>query len=447
MSIFDKFRRKTNTEVRQFFPFTSETFGTALFPAEKNLAVDRAVSLISSTIATLPLNLYVHTKGGLVEAWGHPVSKLLKDPAVEETSVLFFKTIIRHLLLCGDAYIFKHKYQDEVVSLEIIDPSLVFVQRSESGRKLYNISASKKGVYTESDVIQICYYDEGYGGSTGMSPVQVHKREILMNDYISEYISLFFQRGIGSRLLVELDKDQYQAGSPKLDKLIQEFATYFNKFVVGRDNWHRPVIAPAGTKLSLLEPGNNEHARTLELYEKSCADIYRMFNVPAEIIDSKDSKYNSLSQKQQDFYNNTIHPLCKHISETLEKGLLKPEERGRYTIAFDYNGLLEADYEKKVDLWIKRYHSGICTLNELRDALSMSRVENEVEGDTRWLPANLIPATADNIEAMLARSKLALKELKEGKESPSEANVVNKSAEKVEENQLNHNGTQKDMNI
>ena len=28
-----------------------------------------------------------------------------------------------------------------------------------------------------------------------------------------------------------------------------------------------------------------------------------------------------------------------------------------------------------------------------------------------------------------------------------EANVVNKSAEKVEENQLNHNGTQKDMNI
>ena len=237
MSIFDKFKKKTNTEQRNFFPLISETFGTSLFPAEKNSAVDRAVSLISGTISTLPLSLYVHTRTGLQEAWGHDIAKLLKDPAVEETYVLFWKTIIRHLLMTGNAYIFKHKYQDEVVSLEIIDPSLVFVQRSESGRKLFNISASKQGVYTEADVIHIPYIDEGYGGTIGMSPCAVHKRDILINDLIAEYISIYFERGIGSRLLVELDKDDYKVGAAKTEKLVQEFSQYFNKFVLGRDNF------------------------------------------------------------------------------------------------------------------------------------------------------------------------------------------------------------------
>lgn len=429
-------RKKSSVETRQFYPFTTETWGTSVFPAEKNAAVDRAVSLISSTISTLPLTLYVHTRHGLQGAWSHNITRVLEDPAVEETSTLFWKTIIRHLFMTGNAYIFKHKYQGEIVSLEIVDPSLVFVQRMESGRKLFNISSSKNGTYTEDDIIHIPYLDEGYNGTIGMSPVQVHKREILTNDIIAEYISIFFERGIGSRLLVELDKDEYKVGGPKTDKLVQEFSQYFNKFVLGRENFKRPIITPPGSKISVLETGNNEQTKVLDLYDQSCATIYRLFNVPPEIINSKDSKYNSLSQKQQDFYNVCIHPLCRHISETLEKGLLKPEERGRFIIKYDYSGLLEADYEKKVDSWIKKFHAGVCTLNELRDALDMSRIENEVEGNTKFIPANLIPLTEDNIEAILAKSKLALQQ--------SEANVVNKSAEKMEENFADHNGAMQD---
>lgn len=95
--------------------------------------------------------------------------------------------------MTGNAYIFKHKYQGEIVSLEIVDPSLVFVRRTESGRKLFNISSSKNGTYTEDDIIHIPYLDEGYNGTIGMSPVQVHKREILTNDVIAEYISIFLR--------------------------------------------------------------------------------------------------------------------------------------------------------------------------------------------------------------------------------------------------------------
>ena len=447
MSIFDKFRRKSSVEVRQFFPFTSETFGTSVFPAEKNAAVDRAVSLISGTISTLPLSVYVHTKTGLQEAWGHDISRLLKDPAVEETYVLFWKTIIRHLLMTGNAYIFKHKYEGQIVSLEIIDPSLVLVQRSESGRKLFNISASKKGVYTEDEVIHIPYIDEGYGGSIGMSPVVIHKREILTNDLIAEYINIFFERGIGSRLLVELDKEDYKVGGAKTEKLVQEFSQYFNKFVLGRDNFQRPIITPPSTKISLLETANNEHTKVLELYDQSCATIYHLFNIPPEIINSKDSKYNSLSQKQTDFWSVCIHPLCKHISETLEKGLLKPEERSRFVIKYDYSGLLEADVKEKTELLIKKLHAGVMTLSEVRAALNMSQYDDETANNTLMMPNNLSPFNKETIDAAMARSKLALQELNEGRESKSEAGKVNKSNEKQEEIDLFHNSGKLDKDV
>lgn len=436
MSIFDRFRRNKEVETRQFFPLVAETWGTSLFPAEKNATVDAIVSLITNTISVLPLNLYVHTRNGVVEAWNHDLARLLKDPAVEETPVLFWKTLLRSMIYTGNGYAYIHRYEGTPVSLEIVDPSLIRVERTPEGRKRFVISGDRGGVYTERDVIQFIYPDEGYGGSWGLSPVQVHKREILRNDLIAEYISIFFERGIGSRLLVELNSDDYKPGAAKTAQLVQEFSKYFNQFVLGRENFKRPIITPPGSKISLLETANNEHTKVLELYEQSNAEICRLFNVPYELLNSKESKYNSLSAKQQDFYNNAIHPLCKHIAETLEKGLLKPEERGRFVVMYDYSGLLEADYNAKVDSWIKKYHGGVCTLNELRDALAMSRVDNEVEGNTRWLPANLLPATEDNIKAILAKSKLALQE--------SEAGVQNKSASAIENNFADHNGAMQD---
>lgn len=435
MGLFSR-KKKSDIEERQFFPLVSGTWGTSVFPPEKNACIDTIVSLISGTISTLPMGLYVHTRNGLQEAWSHNVARLLKDPAVEETNTLFWKTVVRHLLLTGNAYIFKHKYDREVVTLEIIDPLLIRVDRSPSGRKLYTISGERGGVYTDADVIQICYPDDGYGGTRGLSPCQVHIREILRNDLIAEYISVFFKNGIGSRLLVELDKDDYKAGSPKMEKLLQEFNTYFNTWVLGVDNANRPIITPPSSKITKIEQSNNQQAMVLELYDQSCAELARLFNVPPEVIYSKESKYNSLESKRQDYYSICLLPLCKHITETLEKGLLSPEEKGRYVIKYDFSGLLEIDVSRKTDLWIKKYQSGVCSLNELRAALDMSKIEDETIGDTHWIPGNLIPMTADNIESILAKSKLALKE--------AEAQGQMTPAEKDEEG---HNPVGRDMNL
>lgn len=405
MSIFDRFKK--GTEQRQFFPFTSNYFSSGLFSAELNPVVDNAVSKISSTISILPLSLYVHTKTGAREAWWDDNYRLLKNPCVEETQTLFIKNLVRHLLLKGNAYIYKGKVNGKVAWLQLVDPSAVSqVARDASGRKYYTIVGDRGGVYTDNEIIHIVYIDEGYNGTIGRSPVEVHKDLIEQNNILNEYISLYFKNGINSKLIFELG-DKFEPGSAKLEKLVQELNQYYQHFWAGSKNSGLPGILPPGTKASMLNANSNVQAQLKESLEYSEAAIYKIFNIPPEVLMSSENKYGSLTQKNADFLQSCIQPLCKHICESLEKGLI--DDPGMY-ISFDYNGLIETDLTAKQDRLIKGFNNGLYTLNEVRQQLNMPSIDNDVEGGTRVVSAALLPWTEENIKAILAKSKISLME-------------------------------------
>lgn len=398
------FSRKTKIEERQFFPYVDSVFSSGVFSAETNPTVDQVVSLISNTISTLPLQLFVHTKNGSQHAWSHRVSRLLEDPAVEESPTLFYKTLVRHLLLSGNAYVFKHISNGEVLSLELIDPNRVNVRRNERGMKVFNISGQRGGAFTEREVIHIVCPEEGYNGTIGRSPADVHKAVIRKNNILSEYISLFFENGMNSRLLVSLGED-FKVGSPKMPMLVQEFNQYFSKFVLGQHNVGKPIITPPSTKIEMLEMGSNVQSDIRALYADSCAEVCRIFNCPAELIDSTKSKYNSLEQKQQDFLKVCIQPLCSHIAQSLAKSLLDGSELGLYFLQFNYVSMLETDQNRKLEFYQKAFHSGIMTLSEVRNALNLKTIDDDEANNTLMVPANLIPFNKDTIEASMAKQK------------------------------------------
>lgn len=408
MSIFDRFRKNKQTEQRNLFPYIAQAFSSPTFSVEKNVCVDSAVSVIANTIGVLPLNLYQHTRRGVQEAWSHPVAKLLKDPAVEESTELFYRTMVRHILLKGFSCIYKHRNsKGEVVALELVDPNLVRIDRFPDGRRRYTITGERGGIYTDREIICVLY-PEDTNLTIGLAPCQVHRDIIRLNDIISEYIAVVFHNGIGSRLLVTLDKEFFKPGSQKNSQLTEEFVEYFKKFVTGQQNAGNPVISPPGSTISLLEMPNLVQEDVLKLYQESCRPIYRMYNIPYEVMDSRDNHYNSLEAKQTDFLRVCILPLCKHIAQTFAKSLLDPEDRGLYFLDYSFEEMLESDIAKKIETTKTLFHSGIITLDEARRKLNYQSVENDVEGSTRWIPANLIPLTEDNIAAYLAKSKTEL---------------------------------------
>lgn len=383
--------------------------------AEYNPMVDDVISHISNTVSVLPVSTFRYTKSGVVDAWYTDTAKLLQHPCVEESRVLFMKSLVRHLLTCGNAYIYMHRGQGKVLSLQLIDPHCVTQFRNgTTGRKEYRVGNE---VYTDNEVIHIPYYGEGYGGEKGLgfSPLDIHKDVISENNYIREWICTFFQHGIGSKMLASMDSDIYKPNDSTLKQQIQYLKDFFDGNLSGIDNAGRVLLLPPGITTSTINLPNNSEAEVHSLLMESNASICRIFNMPPEILLSEQSKYGSLEARNQDYMMTCIRPLCEHIASYLEKLIPDDEIDGEY-IAFSFDDMLETDIEKKQNRLMNAYHGGLITLNEFRKEMRLGSIENEVEGNTRFFPANLLPATEDVINSMMARSKLALKELEDKSE-------------------------------
>ena len=119
-----------------------------------------------------------------------------------------------------------------------------------------------------------------------------------------------------------------------------------------------------------------------------------------------------------------------HIAECLRKGLVNPEDTNLF-LEWDYTALIETDRQKAMDFYGGAFQKGILSLNEARAKLSLPPVDNDIVGNTLWIQSSMIPNTEDNINSILAKSKLALKE-------------AETTAEKNEDKMNDHNGTMKD---
>ena len=402
MAILDIFRRKK----RSFFPNEGNYARTPLlFPAEKNPTVSACVDKISKTLSTLPLQLYQSTKNGMQLAKGNPLFLALEDPAVEETPTLFNRTWIRILLLRGNAYLYIHRNsRGDVLGFSIIDPDKIRLERGEDGRKRFYVGGE---YHTERDILHIPYPGAGYNGTIGKSPVELHRELIELDNTLLTYIGNYFDNSVGSRLVINLGSS-YPQRKAAMDQLYAEIVPVMNKFVLGAANAGKPMISLPDSTISKVDQTSNVQAELkslLFMVEKQIAQS--CFGVPFEILDSEASKYDSLETKQNDFLASCIQPLGDHICESFEK-LLSPAEKLRYTVRYEYKNLLTTNTKDTVDYLTKEFQSGALTMNEVRKKLGME--DMGPAGDVHFIPSNLMPLTMENVDAYMAKSKLALEQ-------------------------------------
>ena len=402
MAILDIFRRKK----RSFVPNEGNYARTPLlFPAEKNPTVSACVDKISKTLSTLPLQLYQSTKNGMQLAKGNPLFLALEDPAVEETPTLFNRTWIRILLLRGNAYLYIHRNsRGDVLGFSIIDPDKIRLERGEDGRKRFYVGGE---YHTERDILHIPYPGAGYNGTIGKSPVELHRELIELDNTLLTYIGNYFDNSVGSRLVINLGSS-YPQRKAAMDQLYAEIVPVMNKFVLGAANAGKPMISLPDSTISKVDQTSNVQAELkslLFMVEKQIAQS--CFGVPFEILDSEASKYDSLETKQNDFLASCIQPLGDHICESFEK-LLSPAEKLRYTVRYEYKNLLTTNTKDTVDYLTKEFQSGALTMNEVRKKLGME--DMGPAGDVHFIPSNLMPLTMENVDAYMAKSKLALEQ-------------------------------------
>ena len=394
------FNRK---EQRSFFPENNTYFHSVkLFDGETNPTVTKCVDKIANTLSTLPINLYSHSKQGKKLAYGHPLFRLLEHPASEETPTLFYSTLIRQILLKGNAYIhLGRNSKGEIVNFGLVDPSLVTVSRDNNYRKLFTISGK---VYTEREILHIPYIGKGYNGTIGFSPVQIHRDLIDIDNKLLNYINTYFDNSLGQRYALELGQ-AYQ--TREMEKAYASVIPFINKFVTGAANAGKVMVPPPDSKLSKIDQTSNVQAQLDSLLNMIENQIIGAFGIPAEIINSKENKYDSLETRQTDFLANCVQPLGDHICQSFMK-LLRPEDNNLF-IEYDYKHMLKTDTKSTVEYLRTEVQSGLLSVNEARAKLGMEAIDDPV-GDYYFIPANLMPLKKETIDAYMAKQKLALEE-------------------------------------
>ena len=353
-------------------------------------AVYSCVRILSEAVAGLPLHLYEYTESGSKEkAAEHPLYFLLHDePNPEMTSFVFRETLMTHLLLWGNAYAqLIRNGKGEVLALYPLMPDRMSVDRDEKGRLYYEYLISNDDAPTmkgstvrlqPADVLHIPGL--GFDGLVGYSPIAMAKNAIGMAIACEEYGAKFFANGAQPSGVLE------HPGTIKDPSRVRESWT---QTFGGSQNANKVAVLEEGMKYTPISISPDQ-AQFLETRKFQINEIARIFRVPPHMVgDLEKSSFSNIEQQSLEFVKYTLDPWVSRWEQSMVRSLLTAEEKKRYFIKFNVDGLLRGDYQSRMNGYATARQNGWMSANDIRELENMDLIPEELGGDLYLINGNM----------------------------------------------------------
>lgn len=133
-----------------------------------------------------------------------------------------------------------------------------------------------------------------------------------------------------------------------------------------------------------------DQAQFLETRKFQIDEIARIFRVPPHMIgDLEKSTFSNIEQQSLEFVKYTLGPWVSRWEQAMSQSLLTPEERTRYEIHFNVDGLLRGDYESRMNGYAVGRQNGWLSANDIRELENMNRIPEEEGGDLYLINGNM----------------------------------------------------------
>jgi len=355
-------------------------------------AVYSCVRILAEAVAGLPLHLYKYTDGGGKEkAIDHPLYRLLHDePNPEMSSFVFRETLMTHLLLWGNAYAqIIRNGKNEVIALYPLMPNKMSVDRDENGRLYYTYyrgpdEAIKNKDFAvtlqPSDVLHIPGL--GFDGLVGYSPIAMAKNAIGMAIACEEYGAKFFANGATPGGVLE---------HPSTIKDPQRVRDSWQAAFGGSSNSNKVAVLEEGMKYTPISI-SPEQAQFLETRKFQINEIARIFRVPPHMVgDLEKSSFSNIEQQSLEFVKYTLDPWVIRWEQSLMRALLSLDEKNKYFVKFNLEGLLRGDYQSRMNGYAIGRQNGWMSANDIRELENLDRIPAEEGGDLYLINGNMLP--------------------------------------------------------
>jgi HK97 family phage portal protein len=340
-----------------------------------------AVSLISDTIATLPVDSFIRQDG--TRRPYRPRPAWVDQPDVDMTRQAHYQQVLVSLLVSGNSYtrVFRNSNGD-VVNLVVLDPATVQVRRSAIGRKIFIVDGEEKTLDSES-IIHITDLIQP-GSLTGLSRVERLKEALGLSSAMQSFASRFFGTGATTQGIIEFPGNL----TPEQAKNLRD----------GFDSAHRGfrrahktgVLSGGATYKQTTVP--NDAAQFLESRRFSVEEIARAFNIPLSMMGVPGTQsYASVEQNAIQFVTHTLRPYIEKLEWAYSR--LLPVEA---FLAFNTNGLLRGDFNSRISAYATGLQSGFMSVNDVRKLEDMSPAEG---GDQYRVPLANIALTDTGLVA------------------------------------------------
>lgn len=353
-------------------------------------AVYSCVRILSEAIAGLPLQFYRYTEsGGKEKAVDHPLYFLLHDePNPEMTSFVFRETLMTHLLLWGNAYAqIIRNGRGEVIALYPLMADRMSVNRDADGQLYYEyIVYSDDAPTFKGNTVRLAPTDVlhipglGFDGLVGYSPIAMAKNAIGMAIACEEYGAKFFANGAAPSGVLE------HPGTIKDPSRVRES---WQSTFGGSANSNKVAVLEEGMKYTPISI-SPEQAQFLETRKFQIDEIARIFRVPPHMVgDLEKSSFSNIEQQSLEFVKYTLDPWVARWEQAMVRSLLSAEDKKRYFIKFNVDGLLRGDYQSRMNGYAIGRQNGWMSANDIRELENLDRISEEEGGDLYLINGNM----------------------------------------------------------
>nr|WP_306766318.1 phage portal protein [Shinella pollutisoli] len=349
--------------------------------------------VIAEGCAQVPWHLYRENAGARQVASTHDLDDILyRRPNRWQTSFEFRETLLMHLLLAGNAYVFVNRVGShrKIVELVLIEPRRVTVKKKSEVALEYVVTADDgtRKVFEQDAIWHI--RGPSWNSWLGLDAVKMARHAIGLSASLEQGQSEFQRNGAKTTGIVSV-KD-------RLDKTqFEQLSDWLGKHQIGQERSHLPMILDRDGKFAPTAMTGVDQ-QLLETRRHQVESICRRFRVMPLMV-GHPADMAARAATETIFLQHVVHtlmPWYQRLEQSADVNLLSDEERraGYYT-KFNANALMRGAAKDRADYYAKALGSGggkgWMTQNDVRGLEDLDR-SDDPEADK--LPQPTAAATA-----------------------------------------------------
>ena len=334
----------------------------------------RATSLISGTVASLPIGVYRHLDSGRSFVKDDPITFLLNNPSPLYSKFVFWERLLLNLCKQGNGIAFIKRYEmSNPVGLEL--PTTPVKPIIFQNTLMYKVDGIELPLFAD-DVIHVV----GFGDNPlwGKNVIQVHAENLGISLASNDFAATYFGNGgqISGVLQSDLKLNQEQKNAIATD--------WKRKY--GGDNRNSTAVLDLGFKYVPIGSRPQE-SQLIEARKFQVEEVARIWGIPLHLLFSLDrATFNNIEVMNAVWVQHTLTLYLERIESELKRKLISKADSADKDIMFDLDGLKRGDMSARAAFYNQLFQISSISPNEIRKAEGLPTYKG---GDVYYRPLNM----------------------------------------------------------